>query len=174
MIVEEEVDAGPVITRAQVLVRDDDTTETLSHRLSFISAQMLVDVLPSLSRGEIRPQPQDASLSNYFKPIAKEAGEIDWKLPAVELWRQVRAYQPWPGSFTLFNGKVLKILEAWPVPCETHADIGTVAALGKGCGVVTGSGILELRRLQIEGKQALSAEEFIRGQREFVGSVLPN
>jgi methionyl-tRNA formyltransferase len=174
MLVEEEVDAGPVLTRAQVLVREDDTTETLSDRLSFISAQMLVDILPSLERREIQPQPQNVSLANYFKPISKEAGEIDWKLPAVELWRQVRAYQPWPGCFTHFNGKVLKILEAWPIECETSNPVGTAVALEKGCGVVTGSGILELRRLQIEGKQAMSAEELIRGQRGFVGSVLPN
>ena len=174
MRVVEEVDAGPVFTRAQALVRDDDTTETLSDRLSFISAQMLVDILPSLERGEIRPQPQDGALANYFKPIVKEAGEIDWKLSALELWRQVRAYKPWPGSYTRFGGKVLKILEVWPVECEAPDPIGTVVALRKGCGVVTGSGILELRRLQIEGKQALAAPDFLRGQRGFVGSGLPN
>jgi methionyl-tRNA formyltransferase len=124
-------------------------------------------------RGEIKPEPQDNALATYFKPLAKEAGEIDWKLPAVELWRQVRAYQPWPGSFTRFNARVLKILEAWPVECASQNPVGTAVALGKGCGVVTGSGILELRRIQIEGKQVMPVADFIRGQRGFIGTVLP-
>jgi len=173
MHMDEGLDTGPVLTRAQALVRDDDTTASLSERLSLMSAHMLADILPGWTRGEIKPQPQDNSLATYFKPIAKEAGEIDWQLPAVELWRQVRAYQPWPGSFTRYNGRVLKILQAWPIECESPNDVGTMVVLGKGCGVVTGSGILELHRLQIESKQAMSAADFIRGQRGFIGSVLP-
>ncbi len=173
MQMDEGLDTGPVLTRAQALVRDDDTTASLSERLSPMSAHMLADILPSWTRGEIKPQPQDNSLATYFKPLVKEAGEIDWKLPAVELWRQVRAYQPWPGSFTRFNDKVLKILEAWPLDCPPSGIVGTVVALGKSCGVVTGSRILELRRIQIEGKQAMSAADFLRGQRGFIGTVLP-
>jgi methionyl-tRNA formyltransferase len=173
MQMDEGLDTGPILARAQVLVRDDDTTSSLSDRLSLVSAHMLADVLPRLERGDIQPQPQDNRLVSYFKPIEKEVGEIDWHLPAVELWQQVRAYQPWPGSFTRFNGKVLKILESWPVECQTPNEVGRVVALGKGCGVVTGSGILELRRIQIEGKQAMSAADFLRGQRGFVGSMLP-
>jgi len=173
MKMDKGLDTGPVLTRAQALVRDDDTTETLSDRLSLMSAHMLADILPAWVRGEIKPQPQDNALATYFKPIAKDAGEIDWKLPSVQLWRQVRAYQPWPGSFTRFNGKVLKILEAWPTECASPNPVGTVVALGKGCGVVTGRGLLELHRLQIEGKQAMSAGDFVRGQRQFVGVILP-
>jgi len=172
--IDEGLDTGPILTRAQVLVRDDDATASLSERLSLMSAHMLADVLPQWTRGDIKPQPQDNSLATYFKPIAKEAGEIDWKLPAVEIWRQVRAYQPWPGSFTRFNGRVLKILQAWPIECESPNDVGTMVALGKGCGVVTGSGILELHRLQIESKQAMSAADFLRGQHGFIGAALPS
>jgi len=67
----------------------------------------------------------------------------------------------------------LKILEAWPLEDSHTYGIGTVVGLGKGCGVATGSGVLELRRLQAEGKQAMPAADFIRGHRGFVGSVLP-
>jgi methionyl-tRNA formyltransferase len=173
MQMDEGLDTGPILSRAQVLVRDDDTTASLSERLSLMSAHMLADILPQWMRGEIKPQPQDDTVATYFKPIAKEVGEINWKLPAIELWRQVRAYQPWPGSFTRFNEKVLKILESWPIECESPNDVGTMVVLGKGCGVVTGRGILELRRMQIEGKQVMPAADFIRGQRGFIGSVLP-
>ena len=172
MRMDEGLDTGPILTRSQVLVRSDDTTASLSERLSLMSAYMLADILPQWMRGEIKPQPQDDTMATYFRPIAKEAGEINWHLPAVDIWRQVRAYQPWPGSFTRFNAKVLKILEVWPIECDAPNPAGTVVALGKGCGVVTGSGILELRRLQIEGKQAMSAADFIRGQRGFIGSIL--
>jgi methionyl-tRNA formyltransferase len=174
MQMDEGLDTGPILTRSQVLVRDDDTTETLSERLSLVSAQMLVDVLPAWTKGEIQPQAQDNSLATYFKPLTKDAGDINWHLPAVDIWRQVRAYQPWPGSFTRFNGRVLKILEAWPIACDAPNSVGTVVALEKGCGVVTGSGILELRRIQLEGKQAMPAANFIMGQRGFIGSVLPS
>ena len=174
MLMDEGLDTGPLLDRAMALVRDDDTTVSLSERLSLMSAHMLADILPAWVRGDIKPQAQDESLASYFKPIAKEAGEIDWKLPALDIWRQVRAYQPWPGSFTRFNAKVLKILEAWPNDCPSSGKTGQVVELGKGCGVVTGSGILELRHIQLEGKQAMSAADFIRGQRKFVGSVLPD
>ena len=170
---DEGLDTGPILTRSQVLVRSDDTTASLSDRLSLVSAHMLADILPQWMRGEIKPQPQDDTMATYFRPIAKEAGEINWHMPAVDIWRQVRAYQPWPGSFTRFNRRVLKILEAWPIECDAPNNVGTVVALGKGCGVVTGSGILELRRIQREGKQAMPAANFIMGQHGFIGSVLP-
>jgi methionyl-tRNA formyltransferase len=173
MQMDEGLDTGPVLAQGQVLVRDDDTTASLSEKLSIISAHMLIDVLPRWIRGEIPPRPQDETQASYFKPVEKEAGEIDWSKTATELWRQVRAYQPWPGSFTRFNGKVLKILEACPVEGGRQEAIGTVVEMGKGCGVVTGCGTLELRRLQIEGKQAMSAADFVRGQRSFIGSILP-
>ena len=143
-------------------------------KLSLIGAEMLIDALPRWATGEIKPRVQDESQATYFKMIDKEAGELDWNKPAVQLWREVRAYQPWPGSYTRFGGKTLKILETSPIACETHDPAGTVAALGRGCGVVTGEGILELRRVQMEGKQSVSAIDFVRGQRGFIGSTLPS
>jgi methionyl-tRNA formyltransferase len=174
MQMDEGLDTGPVLSRAQVLVRDDDTTATLSERLSLVSANMLADTLQRWVHGDINPEPQNNALATYFKPIEKEAGEINWNLPAVEIWRQVRAFQPWPGSFTRFGGRVLKILESWPVEYDAPNNVGTVVEVEKSSGVVTGSGILELRRIQLEGKQCMSASDFIRGQRCFIGSVLPS
>jgi methionyl-tRNA formyltransferase len=168
------LDTGSIIAQSKVLIRDEDTTANLTDKLSLISAQMLIDILHSWAHGEIQQRPQDDSQATYFKMVAKEAGEIDWKLPAGVLWRQVRAFQPWPGSYTRFGGKVLKIIEAYPIPGETVEPAGKVVALGKGCGVVTGAGVLELRRAQLEGKQPVSAADFARGQRGFIGSHLPN
>jgi methionyl-tRNA formyltransferase len=174
MQMDEGLDTGPILAQGQVLVRDDDTTASLTERLSLLSAYMLADILPRWTRNELKPRPQEGPLATYFKPINKGAGEIDWKLSAEQLWRQVRAYQPWPGSFTRFNTKVLKILEAWPSKFSSPGITGQVVELGKGCGVVTGCGILELRRIQIEGKQPMSTADFIRGQRGFIGTTLPS
>jgi methionyl-tRNA formyltransferase len=174
MRVEEKLDSGPILAQSQVLVRDEDTTGNLMEKLSLIGAQMLVDVLPRWVKGEIEPRRQDDSQSTYFKMIEKDAGQVDWNQSAAEIWRQVRAYQPWPTSFTRFGGKVLKILEASPLDCDSSDAVGNIVALGRGCGVVSGHGLLELRRVQIEGKQAVSADDFIRGQRGFIGSRLPS
>jgi methionyl-tRNA formyltransferase len=174
MKMDEGLDTGPILTRAQALVRDYDTTASLSERLSLMSGHMLADILPQWIRGEIKPYPQDEAQATYFKPLTKEAGEINWPLPAVDIWRQVRAYQPWPSSFTRYGGKVLKILEVWPLAFPVNGVVGQVVAIDKGCGVVSGSGVLELRRLQIEGKQPLPVADFIRGQRAFIGTVLPS
>jgi methionyl-tRNA formyltransferase len=174
MLMNEGLDTGPVITRAQVIVRDDDTTGSLSKRLSIISAQLLTDVLPRWALGDSQTFKQDDQFATYFKPLNKDAGEIDWALPAVDIWRQVRAFQPWPGSFTRFGGKTLKILEGRPLGCGSVGPIGGVIAAGKSLGVVTGNGIYELGRIQLEGKQAMPAPDFARGRRDFTGSVLPN
>jgi methionyl-tRNA formyltransferase len=174
MQMDEGLDTGPIIAQNHVLVRDDDTAGTLSDKLSLISAQMLVDVLPRLAKGTITQHPQDETQATYFKPMAKEAGEINWNLPALDIWHQVRAYQPWPSAFTRFNGRIIKIIEAMPRETECTNPVGSVVPLERGCGVNTRHGILELRRLQIEGKQVMSATNFLNGQRAFIGAILPS
>ncbi|MCL2706662.1 MAG: methionyl-tRNA formyltransferase [Dehalococcoidia bacterium] len=174
MQMDERLDTGQIVAQNHVLVRDDDTAGVLSDKLSLISAQMLIDILPRLTKGTIAMRPQNDSQATYFKPLEKEAGEINWAAPAVDIWRQVRAYQPWPSAFTRLNGRIIKVLEATPHENNWAATAGSVMPLGRGCGVITGHGILELRRLQIEGKQAMSCVDFLNGQRSFIGAILPN
>ena len=99
---------------------------------------------------------------------------MDWRLPARSLWLQVRAFHPWPGAFTSFKGRRLRVLEAFPQAVSPPLVPGQVRALGKGAGVETGEGVLELLTLQMEGKRPLPIEEFLRGQRDFIGAVLPS
>ena len=110
-------DTGPVIARAQIPIADRDAAGTLADKLSRIGAQLLVDVLPRWVRGQVAPQLQDPSLANYTKKIRKEDGEIDWTRPAVEVWRRVRAYSPWPGAYTRWQGRQLKIIESDSTRC---------------------------------------------------------
>ena len=118
MLMDKGIDTGPVLTAVHVPVLPQDTAETLMQKLAHTSAQLLLDTLPGWFRKEITPQPQNNAEASYTKMLTKEAGEIDWKLPAVQIWRQVRAYQPWPGSYTRWQGKQLKILEAVPLTAK--------------------------------------------------------
>ena len=173
MLMDEGLDTGPVLARASLPVRAEDTAGTLADKLSLVSSHLLLDVLPRWAAGSLKAQPQDNAQATLFKTMSKEAGEIDWHLPAVEIWRRVRAFQPWPGAFTRYQGKILKVIEAFPVPCRSDEPPGRVIGLGRGFGVVTGDGVLEIQRVQIEGRQVITAADFARGQRGFSGALLP-
>jgi len=175
MLLDAGMDTGPVFCKVQIPVLGYDTTATLTDKLSRIGGALLLELLSRYLQGELTPRSQDAAGATYCRPVAREDGEIDWRLPAVEIWRRVRAYHPWPGAYTAWAGKRLKILEAF-VPEETcPAAPGTVVDLGgkaAGFGVVTGVGVLGVLRVQLEGKQAVAAADFMRGQRGFIGARL--
>jgi methionyl-tRNA formyltransferase len=173
MLLDQGLDTGPLLARAQVPVSPRDTTGSLTAKLSWLGARLLGEVLVGWGRGELTPQPQNEAEASYCGPITKEEGEIDWRLSAVAIWRRVRAFNPWPGGYTRWRGKTLKVMEAVPLEEETTARVGEVVALGSGFGVGTGDGVLGVLRVQLEGKKAMSAQEFLRGQRDFLGAVLP-
>lgn len=180
MLMDRGLDTGPILARAQIPVSARDTTGSLTGKLSRIAAQLLVEVLPRWTGGEITPQPQNEAEATYSVPVAKTEAEIDWHLPAVDIWRRVRAFQPWPGCFARWRGKQLKIIEAVPLPGGKAAEVGRVVALGSatgeakaGFGVGTGDGTLGVLKVQLEGRRVMSADEFLRGQRQFIGTLLP-
>ena len=176
MLLDEGLDTGPVLAQRGIPIEPEDTAETLEAKLAKLGAELLVEVLPHWLAREITPQPQDETKATYAPPLSRQDGELDWKQPALELWRRVRAFYPWPGCYTWFRGKRLKVLEARPLPGGEGLKPGTVLALhvDTPVGVVTGEGILGLRLVQLEGKKPLSAEEFLRGRRDFIGQVLPS
>jgi methionyl-tRNA formyltransferase len=173
-IVRMKLDTGPLLAAAAIPISPIDTTGTLAPKLSIIGAHLLQEALTGWMRGEITPREQDETAASYFGQVKKEEGEIDWKLPAVEIWRRVRAYQPWPGCYTTWKGKQLKITEALPIG-DGKEEPGTVVDLGNNeVGITTGNGILKVTGLQYEGKKAMHARSFIQGQRDFTGSKLPS
>ena len=180
MLMDKGLDTGPVLARAQAPISPRDTTGSLTSKLSQVAARLLPDVLLHWSRRELVPQAQNESEATFSNPIPKEEGWIDWHLPAIELWRRVRAFNPWPGCYTLWRGRRLKIIEAVPLLGEATVEAGQVVALTSAMeesaaafGVSTGEGALGVLRVQLEGKQAISATEFLRGQRQFIGAMLP-
>jgi len=176
MLLDEGMDSGPILRQIKVPISTEDTTGTLTANLATIGAQLLLETISDWLEARVEPQPQDESRATYSRQIAKEDGEIDWWLSALELWRSVRAFNPWPGSYASWAGKRLKIIQAVPLNGEKTDETGKVIALQRSLpaqvGVITGDGILGLLRVQLEGKKEMSATEFLLGQRDFIGSLL--
>jgi methionyl-tRNA formyltransferase len=176
-LVRKKVDTGPILTAAAVPIFASDNTGSLTEKLSVIGAHLLQEALAAWQRGAIKPKKQDEAAASYFRQVKKEDGEIDWRLAAETIWRRVRAFYPWPGCYTMWRGKMLKIIEAMPVDVARNAGIGQVIQLpgpDVTLGVGTGKGILGVIKLQLAGKRVMNADEFIRGQRGFIGEVLPS
>ncbi len=176
MLLDSGMDTGPVLVQAQIPISDWDNTGFLTDKLAQIAARLLPEALPRWERGEINPRPQDESAASYTALLSKQEGEIDWRLPVVEIWRKVRAYYPWPGCYTVWQGKQLKITQAVALPPDNTIKMGQVAALDRkdtAFGVGTGNGLLGVVKVQLEGKRVMSAAEFLRGQKEFSGATLP-
>jgi len=179
MLMDEGMDTGPILAQAGCKIEPQDTTGSLSVKLAYLGADLLVETLPPWLDGQVAPQPQDDSLATYCRIITKKDGLLDWSLPATDLWLRVRAYHPWPGTYTYWQGKLLKILRAQPVTTSpsgatvpSDKEPGRVISADDGVAVVTGTDALLLEEVQFAGKRAMAVQEFIRGQRDFIGSVL--
>jgi len=191
MLTDAGIDTGPIIVQRRLAIAPRDTTETLSRKLSHLGAELLIETLPGWLAGEIEPRPQDDTQATYAPMIAKSDGAIDWKRTATEIDRMIRGFTPWPGAYTSYRGKTLKILRACPgfamsargislrstasatLPPQHERQVpGTVIESEGEMAVVTGDGLLLLERVQLAGKKAMDAKAFVRGQRDWVGSVL--
>ena len=176
MLMDEGLDTGPVLSQERVSIGETDTTGSLTALLSFRGSGLLSLTLKQWVRGELSPTPQDDSLASYSELIQAKDGIMEWTQPADTLWRGVRAYHPWPGCHTTWKGKRLKIHSGRALQSAQQGEVGEVVELTASSplriGVVTGEGVLALDRIQIEGKREVSAQEFVRGHADFIGSRL--
>ena len=172
MQIDPGLDTGPVLASRAIPIAPDDTTGSLTEKLATVGASLLLETLPAYLDGKITPTPQDNAKATMTRLVAKEDGHIKWDRSAVYIEQMVRAYQPWPGAYTTYNGELLKIVRAAVLPHDAPGIPGTVLQIGKDIGVATGKDILLLRQVQLAGKREHSAGEFARGQRDFVGSHL--
>lgn len=173
MRMDEGVDTGPILAQREEPIRPDDTTGSLTERLARLAAELIVETLPAYLVGRLSPQPQPTEGVTHCRMLRKEDGRLDWHRSAVELERQVRAMDPWPGAFTTWRGQRLKVLRAAPLP-KWRGDLrpGTVFPFEGGAAVATGEGALQLLEVQRAGKKPLPIEAFLRGQPGFLGAVL--
>jgi methionyl-tRNA formyltransferase len=173
MLMDEGLDTGPILSQAALEIQPEDTTASLTEKLGRLGGQLLLDTMPRWLASEVTPQKQDDSQATYAHTLRKEDGHIAWTEPAEQIARRCRAFQPWPGVFTSWQGKRLKVLTARPLAVDLPGEeLGRVVQFDSHTAVVTGQGLLVLEELQLAGKRPSFAEAFVRGQRGFVGSLL--
>lgn len=166
------MDTGPVYATRETRIEEEDDSASLGARLAQIGADLLVETLHFLEGEEGRALPQDSSLATYCPKITREDGRVDWSRPAAELVRRGRAFTPWPGLFTLRRNTRLKLFQ---VSLETGGGSvregakgispGTLLETGPRVVVACGEGAVAIGTLQAEGRRALAAAEFVRGER---------
>lgn len=173
MLMDEGVDTGFILSQDSIDIAAEDTSASLEEKLGTLGGQLLLDTLPRWLRGEITPRAQDSSQATYTSLLRREDGHIVWTESAEKIARQCRAFYPWPGAFAFWQDKELKILRARPGPsCQPETTPGMVLQSDSQVAVATASGLLVLEMVQLAGKRPLSAAEFVRGQRSFIGAIL--
>jgi methionyl-tRNA formyltransferase len=164
MQMEAGLDTGPMLLRQSIPITSETTTASLHDKLAALGAKLILDALSSAPR----PMPQAEAEATYAPKLSRDDGKIDWTRSVEIIDRQVRAFDPWPGTFTTLAGSPLKILAARPV--DGSGAPGTVldAALTVACG----SQAIRLTRVQLPGRGALDTDAFLRGHPVPPGTVL--
>ncbi|MBI5560743.1 MAG: methionyl-tRNA formyltransferase [Deltaproteobacteria bacterium] len=170
MLMDAGMDTGPVLLAEKVEIGRDETAGELSIRLSEAGASLLARTVEFFLEGKITPAPQDDKKATYAPPLKKEDGRIDWNLSAKEMENRVRGLCPWPGAYTFWRGKSLKIhrgaaADGREVLALGGLRPGEVVAAGGVIVVGCGKGVFEIKELQLEGKRRMGAVEFLRGHR---------
>jgi methionyl-tRNA formyltransferase len=165
------LDTGPLLAQRAEPIRPDDTTPSLVERLARLGAALLAEVLPDYLAGKLTAEPQDNALATYAPQLKKADGHLDFSQPAVELERRVRAFNPWPGAFALWQDQSLRILRA-SVTANVGGEPGLVTKTDRGPAIACGSGGLLLLEVQPAGKKPMPAADFARGARDFIGARL--
>lgn len=164
MQMDEGLDTGDMLLKEEVEIRPDETGESLFERLSGIGGPLLMKVLESAENGTLQPVKQDDSESTYAKMLTKDMGKLDFSEDAKKLERYVRGLNSWPGAYTHYRRKVLKIWKAEVVEGNTDCPCGVVARIDRdGFCIQTGDGLLKLLEVQPEGKKRMNCADFMRG-----------
>jgi methionyl-tRNA formyltransferase len=158
------LDTGPVLLQQAIAIEDEDDAGSLHDRLAELGAKLVVEALGLLEEGRLEPTPQPAQGATYAPKLDKSEARIDWTRPAVEIWRKIRAFNPFPGALARFDGEDVKIWRAQLA--MTDGTPGEILAFGdQGILVACGQGSVQILELQRAGARRLAAGEFLRGQR---------
>ncbi|OGL77916.1 methionyl-tRNA formyltransferase [Candidatus Uhrbacteria bacterium RIFCSPHIGHO2_12_FULL_54_23] len=178
MMLDEELDHGPLLWQETIAIEHHDTAATLAARLAGVGAKLLATAIPFLIKGEIQPQPQDHAHATFTKQITKEDGKIDWSTSAETIARMVRAYYPWPGAWARYREKksegTLKIVTVTSRRQSHDYPPGLVCTLPDGsCAIACGENtLLELMQVQPSGKTAMPIDAFLNGHQNFLNQTL--
>ncbi len=165
ILMDEGLDTGDILLSSAVAIDSDDTSGTLHDRLADLGADLLLQVLKLFETNGITSTPQDHSRATYAPLLKKKDGRMDWKMPAQSLEAFIRGMSPWPGAFTYYGDKRLKIFKAAPLEVDTTELPGTVIKGFPGeLRVAAGKGALSIVEIQGESGRRLPVEDFLKGQ----------
>ncbi len=152
MLMDEKMDHGPIITNCELRIANYKyTLKGLEKKLANLGANLLIETIPKWIQGKIKPKPQNELEATYTKIIKKQDGKIDWQKSAQEIERQIRAFNPWPGTYTIYNKKRLKILKTEIL-----------------------KGRLIIKKVQLEGKRPMNFKDFLNGHPDFLSTIKLN
>ena len=172
MAMDEGLDTGPTLARTRVELSGGERTPELTERLFALGAEMLEETLPRYVAGEVAPTPQPQEGATYAPRLTKADGEIVWSEPAVLIERKTRAYDPWPGAATRWNGRRLAVTAARAEPDIGGLEPGRTRRDAEGVLVGTGEGALRLLRVKPEGGAEMPIADFLRGRPAFADARL--
>ncbi len=156
----------------EVPVEARETAESLYDKLAAVGALLLVETVDRMKQGNLQRTPQDHSKATLAPTIKKEEGRIEWKEEAIQIDRRVRAFDAWPGAFTHWEGRLLKIRKGEVRESKTKAEAGTVTWVGSDFAeVAAGTDSFLIREIQLEGGKRMSLREFLHGHPIAVGTV---
>lgn len=168
MLMDEGMDTGAVLMQERIPINSEDTAGSMTERLSVLGAHMITAALPLILSGKLAPISQDGSKATLAPLLKKEDGLIDWGLQAEAIHNRVRGLSPWPGAYSVLDGKMVKIISSAVAAQSGEPGLLYVKdrdALEAG----TGAGRLRILSIQPEGKKPMAADEFLRGHRGIAG-----
>ena len=170
MLMDKGLDTGDILRQERIKLNGSETLAALHDELSALGAKILGNTLIDYAAGKIKPQLQNNKIASYITTIKKEDGRIDWLKPAEAIERQSRAFNPWPGTFTNLNGKIIKIIKAKAIENNDKNLIsGQIFLEENGLAVKCGQNALLILELQLEGKKATDFKSFLAGHKEIIG-----
>lgn len=178
MLLDTGMDHGPIIAQKEMLIEPNDTTKTLGVRLAKLGSELLITAIPAWLEGALQSRTQDHAKATFSKIIEKNRGRLDWAKPTALVTQTVRAFYPWPGTFSFWQqhqrgvSTRLKIIEVTPENNPGVKTPGLVEALEDDMIVWCQDGFLRITKIQAEGKKVLSGKEFLHGHRDILGTIL--
>jgi len=171
MLMDEGMDTGDILLSQETEITFDETSETLTERLSKIGARLLIETIQDLKKDNLKPIKQDDSQSSTAPMLKKEHGIIDWTKTAIEIRNQIRGLLPWPVAYTLLNGKMLKIFDA-AISDETGEPGHVIQSDKKVLRISCKEGSLDLLEIQLEGNKKMDIKSFLAGRKIEEGTIL--
>ncbi|MDP2944625.1 MAG: methionyl-tRNA formyltransferase [bacterium] len=169
MKMEAGLDTGPILRQAKIKLSGSETLKDVHDRLAELGAELLIPTLLDFIGGKIKPRAQDDSQASYIKTLSKEDGRVDFQKNAAEIERMIRAYNPWPGTYTEINGEILKIIAVEREAARINkAKPGQLFLDGARLLIQCGQNALVIIKLQLAGKKIMSSSEFINGYNNLI------